>query len=107
MIPYILSFVLIILLVAQHFECRKLKRRIALLESEAAENSSLSIPQKIHPEGMSETAPSLKQEENGPYKLLIIEDHKDIQLFLKVLFGHEYTLSIAGNGEEGLKKHRK
>lgn len=45
--------------------------------------------------------------DNGKYKLLIVEDHKDIRLYLKVLFAHEYTLIMAENGEEGLKMARK
>lgn len=35
-------------------------------------------------------------------KLLIVEDHKDIRLYLKVLFGKEYDLLIATNGQEGV-----
>lgn len=35
-------------------------------------------------------------------KLLIVEDHKDIRLYLKVLFGKEYDLVIAVNGQEGV-----
>lgn len=34
--------------------------------------------------------------------LLIIEDHKDIRLYLKILFGKEYDLLIATNGQEGV-----
>lgn len=34
--------------------------------------------------------------------LLIVEDHKDIRLYLKVLFGKEYNLLIATNGQEGI-----
>lgn len=34
--------------------------------------------------------------------LLIVEDHKDIRLYLKVLFGKEYDLFIATNGQEGV-----
>lgn len=44
---------------------------------------------------------------SGRSKLLIIEDHKDIRLYLKVLFAQEYTLFMAENGEEGLKIARK
>lgn len=35
-------------------------------------------------------------------RLLIVEDHKDIRLYLKVLFGKEYDLFIATNGQEGV-----
>lgn len=34
--------------------------------------------------------------------LLIVEDHKDIRLYLKVLFGKEYNLLMATNGQEGI-----
>lgn len=36
------------------------------------------------------------------YTLLIVEDHKDIRLYLKVLFGKEYNLLMANNGQEGV-----
>lgn len=35
-------------------------------------------------------------------RLLIVEDHKDIRLYLKVLFAQEYDLLIAVNGQEGI-----
>lgn len=41
------------------------------------------------------------------YKLLVIEDHKDIRLYLKVLFGSTYNIIMAENGEEGVKLARK
>lgn len=34
--------------------------------------------------------------------LLIIEDHKDIRLYLKVLFSKEYDILVAVNGQEGV-----
>lgn len=34
--------------------------------------------------------------------LLIVEDHKDIRLYLKVLLGKEYNLLMATNGQEGV-----
>lgn len=34
--------------------------------------------------------------------LLIVEDHKDIRLYLKVMFGKEYNLLMATNGQEGI-----
>ena len=48
-----------------------------------------------------------KLSNNGKCKLLIVEDHKDIRLYLKVLFSHDYTLLMAENGEEGVKMARK
>lgn len=35
-------------------------------------------------------------------KLLIVEDHKDVRLYLKVLFCKEYDLLVATNGQEGV-----
>lgn len=34
--------------------------------------------------------------------LLIVEDHKDVRLYLKMLFGKEYNLLMATNGQEGV-----
>lgn len=41
------------------------------------------------------------------HQVLIIEDHKDIRLYLQLLLSKEYTLLMAENGEEGLKLARK
>lgn len=38
----------------------------------------------------------------GKKTILIVEDHKDIRLYLKVLFGKEYNLLMATNGQEGI-----
>lgn len=43
----------------------------------------------------------------GKHKILVIEDHKDIRLYLKVLFNSEYTVIMAENGEEGVKMARR
>lgn len=49
------------------------------------------------------------QRESGPVALvknkktlLIVEDKKDIRLYLKILFGKEYDLLMATNGQEGV-----
>ena len=39
----------------------------------------------------------------GKHKLLIIEDHKDIGMYLKILFSKEYTVFLAENGEKGIE----
>ena len=44
---------------------------------------------------------------NGKHKILVIEDHKDIRLYLKVLFGSSYIVIMAENGEEGVQLARK
>ncbi len=41
------------------------------------------------------------------YKLLVIEDHADIRLYLKVLFSSIYNIVMAENGEEGVRTARK
>ena len=41
------------------------------------------------------------------HKILVIEDHKDIRLYMKVLFGANYTVIMAENGEEGVRLARK
>lgn len=41
------------------------------------------------------------------YKLLVIEDHADIRLYLKVLFSSTYNIMMAENGEEGVRMARK
>ena len=43
----------------------------------------------------------------GKHKILIIEDHKDIRLYMKILFSANYTLIMAENGEEGIRLARK
>ncbi|WP_294479809.1 response regulator [uncultured Bacteroides sp.] len=40
--------------------------------------------------------------EGGKKTMLIVEDHKDIRLYLKVLFGSQYNLLMATNGQEGV-----
>jgi YesN/AraC family two-component response regulator len=53
-----------------------------------------------------ETLSLLTQPTNGKHKILVIEDHKDIRLYLKVLFSSNYTVIMAENGEEGVKMAR-
>lgn len=53
-----------------------------------------------------ETVAQAVTEMNAPARgkktLLIVEDHKDIRLYLKVLFGKEYNIVMAVNGQEGV-----
>jgi DNA-binding response OmpR family regulator len=44
---------------------------------------------------------------NSKHKMLIIEDHKDIRLYMKVVFSQHYTIIMAENGEEGVRLARK
>ena len=41
------------------------------------------------------------------YKLLVVEDHADIRLYLRVLFSSTYNIIMAENGEEGVRMARK
>ena len=41
------------------------------------------------------------------YKLLVVEDHADIRLYLRVLFSATYNIIMAENGEEGVRMARK
>jgi YesN/AraC family two-component response regulator len=43
----------------------------------------------------------------GKHKMLIIEDHKDIRLYMKILFSANYHLIMAENGEEGIRLAQK
>ena len=96
MIIFILIiFILLILLVVQHLHCRQLKQKIALLEAASHTPSVEQAPiLSPIPEESTKELPIEKEKETNKYKLLVIEDHKDIQLYLKVLFGKEYEFHL-------------
>ena len=52
-----------------------------------------------------ETTPA--QNVKRRYTLLVVEDQKDIRLYLKVLLGKEYNLLMAANGQEGVDLAKK
>lgn len=52
-----------------------------------------------------ETIPA--QNVKRKYTLLVVEDQKDIRLYLKVLLGKEYNLLMAANGQEGVDLAKK
>ena len=106
MIVYIIITILLALLIVQHLQYRQLKQKIAVLESanKESEKEQENLPSPSTTETASIELPANPKSESGQYKLLVIEDHKDIQLYMKVLFSKEYELHIAENGEEGLKK---
>ena len=93
-----------------HFEGDK---RVKFIEPEKIEQPKEKIVSIITPE---EKEQQIKEEQesisllattnNGKHKMLVIEDHKDIRLYLKVLFSSEYTIVMAENGEEGVKMAR-
>lgn len=72
-----------------------------------SEKEQESLPSPSTTETSSIELTANPKSESGLYKLLVIEDYKDIQLYMKVLFSKEYELHIAENGEEGLKKQKK
>ncbi len=97
--------ILFVILVVQHLQCRQLKKRIAILETTPTTPNEEQPPfSPSTSENLSIESPEEQEKEVKKYKLLVIEDHKDIQLYLKVLFSKEYELHITQNGEEGLKK---
>ncbi len=77
--------------------------------------------QQLPPVGELHHAPALPTEEQAdvapdwakettatPKKtLLVVEDHKEIRLYLNILFGKEYKMLMAHNGQEGVDIARK
>ncbi len=53
-------------------------------------------------ETVAQVLPETQSPARGKATLLIVEDHKDIRLYLKVLFGKEYNMLMATNGQEGV-----
>lgn len=53
-------------------------------------------------ETVAQAVPEIQTSTRGKKTLLIVEDHKDIRLYLKVLFGKEYNILMATNGQEGV-----
>lgn len=101
---------LLALLVIQYLKIKKLKRSI-----QAKENPQVFIKTYTGPQNAIESTTSateteknvqedLPEEKEEKKKILIIEDHQDIRLYLKILFKNNYILHMAENGEEGLKK---
>lgn len=70
---------------------------VALTELQPDSEYLVDNGESLVPQKLSDSKP----------KVLIIEDHKDIRLYLKVLFSKDYNLLMAENGEEGLKMARK
>lgn len=85
-----------------------------LFEDAATEENEVEAPRVTEepvqepplPDGhivpLPEPTPEPALEPGEKKTLLIVEDHKDIRLYLKVLFGKEYNLMIATNGQEGV-----
>ena len=82
---------------------------VAELEPESAETQKQDLAVVQQDQQLPLFAEALPAEEvaspvaGGVKKtILIVEDHKDIRLYLKVLFGNEYNLLMATNGQEGV-----
>lgn len=72
---------------------------VVIPDEEIGENKEVRLTEEG--ELMAAAVPTAK------HKMLVIEDHKDIRLYLKVLFSSTYNVIMAENGEEGLKMARK
>lgn len=73
---------------------------------EPIEHYATNIPFTAHTQEKQETEPSTNtdnEKQQEKHKLLIIEDHKDISIYLKILFSEEYNVYLAEDGEEGIK----
>lgn len=83
---------------------------VILVDREQEEMPGVTVPAgEKQPEPVPATDETQWQGESGPAspvknrkKLLIVEDQKDIRLYLKILFGKEYDLLMATNGQEGV-----
>lgn len=53
-------------------------------------------------ETLTQAAPEVHVSPKSKKTLLVVEDHKDIRLYLKVLFGKDYNMLMATNGQEGV-----
>lgn len=71
---------------------------MSLLVEEQAKEQAVPVPEETVMQMASEALPVQRERKT----LLIVEDHKDIRLYLKVLFGKDYDLLIATNGQEGV-----
>lgn len=69
-------------------EIMQVQETVAVQERIVSEEVQLTV---------SEPSPLTKKK-----TLLVVEDHKDIRLYLKVLFSKEYDILLAINGQEGI-----
>ena len=108
----ILAVFLIVVLLTIYFIFRRLHIDLTILRTVFQEQKRPSHPATLTisdiPPG-SETAdlpqvPASAAKTKKQHTLLIIEDHLEIRLYLKLIFSNEYNLLMAENGEEGFKK---
>ena len=77
-------------------ECNKEMPFIRPTESAASAEETLAIVQR-------NDTPAEPEHTQTKYKLLIIEDHKDISMYLKILFSEDYIVHLAENGKKGIE----
>ena len=89
----------------KHFENDS---NVSFIEAEKLQPVKIvSVEEKEKQQNEEEKEVSSIPTSTGKNKILIIEDHKDIRLYMKILFSPHYTLIMAENGEEGIRMARK
>jgi YesN/AraC family two-component response regulator len=89
----------------KHFENDS---NVSFVEAEKLQPVKIvSVEEKEKQQNEEEKEVSSIPTSTGKNKILIIEDHKDIRLYMKILFSPHYTLIMAENGEEGIRMARK
>ena len=78
---------------------------VSFVEKQQVEQKEeLVIP--VHPKTEEEENMETSTSKNK-FKILIVDEHKDTRMFLKLQFANEYTIYLAKNGEEGINMARK
>lgn len=88
----------------EHFENDP---NVTFVESEEVKTVKIITAEEKENQNDEEKKVSFATTPTGKHKILIIEDHKDIRLYMKILFSANYTLIMAENGEEGIRLARK
>jgi CheY-like chemotaxis protein len=73
-------------------------------KQQIAQEEELIIP--VHPKNKEEENMEINISKNK-FKILIVDEHKDTRLYLKLQFANEYTVYLAKSGEEGIDLARK
>ena len=88
----------------EHFENDP---NVTFVETEEVKTVKIITAEEKENQNDEEEKVSFATTPTGKHKILIIEDHKDIRLYMKILFSANYTLIMAENGEEGIRLARK
>ena len=80
---------------------------VTFVETEEVKTVKIITAEEKENQNDEEEKVSFATTPTGKHKILIIEDHKDIRLYMKILFSANYTLIMAENGEEGIRLARK